>query len=234
MKLLSHRGRTSRTFRRASSPGTVWTRLSRTSFRLRFASATHSRSMCPSSSASKLSTRRSASRARDSLGRFKACSANSSSVVAIVINNTPTVRSPQAGDSLGCSASPPRQSFKKTLCVRQSDADSTSRSAAVPVEGDACKVHCKLPMRWGRPESNWPRGPVAWWQDRKSSLWRKISLMRLAGKPAIRASGLILMVDGLKEDNTLVTSPEKFNQGGRGPERPRPSANRLDQQGLSE
>src|SRR5438552_5939149 len=84
MELISHRRRTSRTLPRAFSPGTVSTRPFRTSPRLRFASATHSRSMCPSSFASKLSTRRSASRARDSLGRFMACSANSSTVVAIV------------------------------------------------------------------------------------------------------------------------------------------------------
>src|SRR5438046_3631451 len=83
MELISHRRRTSRTLPRAFSPGTVSTRF-RTSSRLRFASATHSRSMCPNSFASKLSTRRSASRARDSLGRFMACSANSSTVVAIV------------------------------------------------------------------------------------------------------------------------------------------------------
>ena len=78
-----HRRTASRTCWRASSPGIASTRPLRTSSRLRFASATHSRSMCLSSSASKLSTRRSASRARDSVGRVMACSASFSTVVAM-------------------------------------------------------------------------------------------------------------------------------------------------------
>jgi len=43
------------------------------------------------------------------------------------------------------------------------------------------------------------------------------------------------MVDGLKENNTLVTSQSGRIQPGRqAAERPRPSANCLDQQALSE
>lgn len=84
VKLPSHRRTASRTLLRASSPGIPSTRPLRTSSRLRFASATHSRSICPSSSASKLSTRRSASCARDSVGRLMACLASFFMVVAIL------------------------------------------------------------------------------------------------------------------------------------------------------
>src|SRR5437867_1759535 len=83
MKLISHRRTESRTWRRPSSPGTVSTLPSRTSSRRRFASVIHSCSIRPRSSPSRLSTRRSASRARDSLGSVIACSANCSTVVAI-------------------------------------------------------------------------------------------------------------------------------------------------------
>ena len=85
VELTSHRWTESRTFRRASSPGTVSTCPVRTSSRLRFASASHSRSIGPNSEALKLSTRRSASRARDSLDSVIASSANCSTVVAIAI-----------------------------------------------------------------------------------------------------------------------------------------------------
>ena len=54
---------------------------------LRLASVIHSCSIRPRSSPSRLSTRRSASRARDSLGSVIACSANCSTVVAINIHS---------------------------------------------------------------------------------------------------------------------------------------------------
>ena len=100
---ISHRRTISRTFWRASSPGMVSTLPLRTSSRLRFASATHSWSIGPSLSPSKLSTRRSASRARDSVGRFMACSASCSTVVAM----TKRYPNPPESSSTGrCHASP--------------------------------------------------------------------------------------------------------------------------------
>ena len=81
MKLISHRRRESRTLRKASSPGIVLTLPARTSSRRRFASDSHKRSISPSAAESRLSTRRSARRARDSPGRFIACSANCSKMV---------------------------------------------------------------------------------------------------------------------------------------------------------
>ena len=87
MKLISHRRMESRTSRRPSSPGTVTTFPSRTSSRRRFASVIHSCSIRPRSALSRLSTRRSASRARDSLGSVIACSANCSTVVSHKIHS---------------------------------------------------------------------------------------------------------------------------------------------------
>src|ERR671926_105868 len=83
VKFISHPPSESRTFRRASSPDTVLTFPVRISSRRRFASTSHSCSIRPSSSPSRLSTRRSASCAHDSLGRDIACSATCSKVVAI-------------------------------------------------------------------------------------------------------------------------------------------------------
>lgn len=73
----------SRTLRSASSPSIVSTRPERTSSRLRKASVAQSLSMGPSSSQSRLSTKRSANLARESLDNVIACSASCSQVVAM-------------------------------------------------------------------------------------------------------------------------------------------------------
>jgi hypothetical protein len=77
----SHRRRESRTRPRACSLGIVSTLPERTSSRLRVASPTQSRSICPSSAVSRICTSRSATSARDSPGKLIACSAICSTVI---------------------------------------------------------------------------------------------------------------------------------------------------------
>ena len=83
VELERHRPSERRTWARASSPGMVWTRPERTSSNRRSASAAQSWSSRLTLAPSRLSTSRSANKARSSLGRAKASSTSCSMVIGI-------------------------------------------------------------------------------------------------------------------------------------------------------